>query len=275
MTRGLDYAWTKPPAALIAGAGFGFACRYLSRDPSKNLTPAETRALQTAGVAIVVVWESGAQDMLRGHDGGVADAREALRQADTCGLHGIPVYFAADWDATSAQQAAISAYLDGAASVLGRDRVGMYGGYWPLARARAAGKAAYFWGTVAWSGDNWNPAHNPHAFTPDIMQGPQVKVAGIEVDLDDSHGRTHDGRGDDYGQYPRPPRLSGPPPHGRHEVDGTISLAGLARWCKTTPERILLLTARHQASWGDLQRPYVHAGDWAARLPAGTIVWLP
>lgn len=37
--------------------------------------------------------------------------------------------------AQPAQQAAINAYLDGAASVLGRARVGLYGGYGPVSGA--------------------------------------------------------------------------------------------------------------------------------------------
>lgn len=74
----------------------------------------------------------------------------------------------------------------------------------------------------------------------------------------------------------RPPPPPHPAPHGRHAVDGTISLHGLARWCKTTPERVLWLTANAMPTgWGRLQRAYVHAGDWSALLPKGTVVWLP
>ena len=39
-------------------------------------------------------------------------------------MPGIPVYYACDWDCTAADQAAVNAYLDGAASVTGRARTG-------------------------------------------------------------------------------------------------------------------------------------------------------
>jgi hypothetical protein len=68
---------------------------------------------------------------------------------------GRPVYFAVDWDASSGQQSAINACLDGAASVLGRDRVGIYGGYGPVSRAPSSGHATWAWQTYAWSGGQW------------------------------------------------------------------------------------------------------------------------
>lgn len=191
--KGLDYAWTHPAPAAIKAAGLGFAARYLSHDATKSLTATEVLALRAENISIVVVWEDAAQAALRGQAGGVADAAEANRQAVACGLAGTIIYFAADWDSTPAQQGAIDAYLDGAASVIGRDRVGLYGGYWPLSRARAAGKATRYWGTLAWSGNNWQTC----GWQPDIMQGPQATVGGVTVDLDTSLSA-------DFGQWPRP-----------------------------------------------------------------------
>src|ERR1017187_3727897 len=178
-TRGLDYAWSHVPPLAVKAAGFSFAARYLSHDPSKNLSKPEADALLAAGVAIVVVWEDTAQGALRGHAGGVADALAADLQARQCGLPGAFIYFAADWDTTPAEQAAVDAYLDGCAGIIGRARTGLYGGFWPLSRARAAGKAAKFWGTVAWSGTNWDPVLNPNVFAPDVMQGAQVTIDGV------------------------------------------------------------------------------------------------
>ena len=42
---------------------------------------------------------------------------------------GRPIYFSCDFDAQPSQQAAINAYMDGVASVIGRSRTGAYGGY--------------------------------------------------------------------------------------------------------------------------------------------------
>lgn len=191
--KGADYAWDRPSIDALQDAGIKFVCRYLSRDPAKNLTAAETRALLAAGIAVVVVWEWDAYDMLRGYEGGVIDAQSAELQADACGLRGIPIYFACDYDAPEAAQRTINNYLDGAAAVLGRARVGMYGGYWPLSRARAAARATYWWGTVAWSGDNWATC----GWRPHIMQGPKVTIGGADCDLDAANYT-------DYGQWPRP-----------------------------------------------------------------------
>jgi Domain of unknown function (DUF1906) len=197
--RGLDYAWAQVPPAAVKAAGFSFAARYLSHDPSKNLTRPEADALLAAGVAIVVVWEDTAQGALRGHAGGWADAVAADAQARACGLPGAFIYFAADWDAATGQQAAINDYLDGCATVIGHARTGLYGGFWPLSRARAARKASKFWGTLAWSGGMWDPKQNPGmCFVPDVMQGAQVTIDGVSVDLDTAAASG------DFGQWPRP-----------------------------------------------------------------------
>lgn len=191
--RGLDYAWSHVPPQAVKAAGFGFAARYLSHDPSKNLTRPEAQALLAAGVEIVLVWEDTAQGALRGHAGGATDAFLAEALATVCGLPGAFIYFAADFDATPAQQATINDYLDGCATVIGHDRTGLYGGYWPLSRARAAAKASKYWGTLAWSGSNW-----VGNWQPDVMQGAQVTIDGVSVDLDTAAASG------DFGQWPRP-----------------------------------------------------------------------
>jgi hypothetical protein len=154
--EGLDYAFGRPSIGALRSAGVTFVCRYLSHSPSKNLTAAEARTLSDAGLWIVVVWETGASRALDGYAAGASDAMDALVQAQACGMpNGRPIYFAVDWDASAAQQAAINGYLDGAASVLGRDRVGIYGGYGPVSRALDGGHATWAWQTYAWSGGRW------------------------------------------------------------------------------------------------------------------------
>lgn len=155
---GIDYAWSRPSTASMKEAGVKFACRYLSYDETgKNLSIVERDRLIGAGIAVVLVWETTASRALSGFDGGASDAREANRQARVLGMPASrPIYFAVDWDAGEAQQARINAYLDGVASVIGRDRVGVYAGYWPLKRALDAGKAKFGWQTYAWSGGRWD-----------------------------------------------------------------------------------------------------------------------
>jgi hypothetical protein len=187
---GVDYSWGRPGAAALRRAGVKFACRYLSHDTTgKNLTLAEARQLSNAGIWLVVVWQTTATRALSGRDGGVADARTARRQADACGMpDGRPIYFAVDFDASAGQQSTINAYLDGAASVLGRDRVGLYAGYYPMKRAFDAKKITWGWQTYAWSGGRWDGRAHIQQYSNDH------RINGAAVDYDRAVK-------DDYGQW--------------------------------------------------------------------------
>lgn len=206
--RGLDYAGGRPGGGAIKAAGYAFVVRYLSDGgaglPGKLLTPAETNDLRANGVEIVSNWETTANRMLAGFNGGVADANAAQAQALACGgRKDRPIYFSADWDATEAQQAPINDYLRGAASVIGAENVGIYGGFWPVSRALDAGVARWAWQTHAWSGNNWeNRAQLEQLIGT-------VNVGGVDCDVNISHAT-------DYGQWSisAPPNTGGnvPPP---------------------------------------------------------------
>ena len=177
---GVDYSFARPSPSGLHAAGYTFAVRYLSFDTQgKNLTAAEARALQAAGVDVVSNWEFGAQDALKGRARGASDATEALRQANAAGMPaGRPIYFSVDFDATPGQQAAINDYFDGAISVLGLSRTGAYGGFWPIQRLFDAGKIAWGWQTFAWSGGMWEP----RAQLRQVKNG--VVIAGGDCDID-------------------------------------------------------------------------------------------
>ncbi|WUI02023.1 DUF1906 domain-containing protein [Spirillospora sp. NBC_00431] len=187
---GVDYAWGRPGAKALKRAGAKFACRYLSHDTTgKNLTRAEAEDLSDANIWLVVVWETTAKRPLDGRSAGVADAKDAAAQAKACGMpDGRPIYFAADWDASRGQQDEINAYLDGAASVIGRDRVGLYGGHGPVKRAFDAEKIKYGWQTYAWSGGKWDDRAQLQQYSNDH------EINGVGVD----YNRAVD---DDYGQW--------------------------------------------------------------------------
>lgn len=180
MTFGIDHAWGTPDVEHLHNAGVTFVCRYLSHDTTgKNLTAAEAVRLTVAGIRIVVVWETRAQRALDGHAAGVQDAKDAAAQAKACGMPpGRPIYFAVDFDASQGQQAAINAYLDGAASVIGKNRVGIYGGYWPVKRALDGGHATWAWQTYAWSGTPtmWDKRAQIQQYLNDQM------VGGVDCD---------------------------------------------------------------------------------------------
>ncbi|HEY7485931.1 MAG TPA: glycoside hydrolase domain-containing protein [Streptosporangiaceae bacterium] len=187
---GVDYAWGRPGAAALKRAGVKFVGRYLSHDTTgKNLTLAEAKQLSAGGLWIFVVWESTAKRALAGHAAGVADAKAAEKQAHGCGMPGgRPIYFAVDFDASAAQQGAINSYLDGAASVLGRDRVGLYAGYYVIKRAFDAHKITWGWQTYAWSAGHWDK----RAHVQQYSNG--HKINGVGVDYDRAVK-------DDYGQW--------------------------------------------------------------------------
>lgn len=210
---GVDYAFSPHPTpAELKAAGVRFAIRYTSplavNDTNgKNLLPAEKTTLLGAGISIVVVFESTAQRMLGGKTAGTADAEHLDAVVKALGMPGLPGYFAADWDATPAQQAAINAYLDGVAAVLGLSRTGMYSGYYPMKRAFDAHKITWGFQTLAWSSVKdpktgkvstlWDPRAQIH-------QALGIKIGAGSCDVDSSMVT-------DFGQWPRPARPKPPP----------------------------------------------------------------
>lgn len=183
---GVDYPWSHPGGAALKAAGKLFACRYLSHDPSKNLTRTEADDLAAHGVSCVVVWETTAARAGAGRTAGVADAKTAEAQAAAAGMpSGRPIYFAVDYDATPA---AVDAYFQGVASVVGVARTGVYGGYRVVKHLKDAGLAAWVWQTSAWSGGQWDPRAN--------LRQPlgTVRINGVSCDIDTAHTP-------DYGQW--------------------------------------------------------------------------
>lgn len=221
MSVGVDYAFNPHPSiSAMKGAGVRFVCRYISTLPTndangKNLIPSECKALLGAGFKIVMVVEEGESMMLGGHSAGVAAAKHADAVVKALNMGDMPIYFAADFDATPAQQAPINACLDGAAEVVGRKRVGLYGGYHVLKRAFDAGKCRYGWQTIAWSGGQWDRrAH--------IRQGLSFNLGGASVDHDQAMFA-------DYGQFPRPQaQEQAQEPANEHHADGKQTIGQIA-----------------------------------------------
>jgi hypothetical protein len=138
-----------------------FVVRYISsRGSAKNLDAAEAKRLAAAGLSIVAVYQEGTSFMLGGHPRGVAAAVSAKAAATACGMpDGRPIYFALDTDPAglmSAEWFAVHAFCDGAASILGRANVGVYGAYAAIERL-CPKWAAWGWQTYAWSGGKWSP----------------------------------------------------------------------------------------------------------------------
>jgi hypothetical protein len=263
IARGIDYAFLPhPPVDAIKSAGFHFVGRYVSSlsdndRNGKNLLPAEKDALLASGRKIVLFAEEGAQRMLGGHSAGVADAEHFDAVVKALGMPSIAMYGGADWDAAPAEQTPINAYLDGAASVIGRKRTGIYGGYYVVKRALDAGKAHYACQTIAWSGGQWDSRAQ-------LRQHLQINVSGVSADLDDAWAV-------DYGQWPRP--VAPPPVPASPQVltaDGTLSLIDACTAHSTPIGRALwLMVQDHPKGLGPLQLAYLNAADLHAPMPQG------
>lgn len=178
---GLDWSVARPPSdKALAAAGVTFACRYLSYSPAKNLKLLEANHLSSIGVDLVVVWETTANRALAGHDAGVADATEALRQANHLGMpDGRPIYFAIDFDATAHQlQHEITEYFRGVNEVLGVARTGVYGGLRQVGAMFDAGLVSFGWQTYAWSAGQWDGRAQIQQYRNDQF------IGGVSVDFD-------------------------------------------------------------------------------------------
>lgn len=193
--------------ARLRAGGKRFVCRYLAPSgPSydwKRLRSSEVRALRLARMGLVCVWETSANRALAGTTAGQSDARSAWALLKELGIPGAVVYFAVDFDARPEDQARINGYLHGAATVLGHDRVGIYGGYWPVKRALDAKACRYGWQTYAWSGGN----RDRRAQLYQYRNG--VRLAGISADLDRTYA---DDYGNAFGKAPKPAPKPKPAP---------------------------------------------------------------
>jgi hypothetical protein len=178
--EGVDYAFPpRPNTAQLAAAGIRFACRYGGPGSSdKQLTLAEAQALNAAGIAIVANAEGSANGLINGFAAGMSWARLAEEHFRACGMPaGRPIYFSVDFDTTSGDWDELDAAMDGAASVIGRERVGVYGEYSIIEHLAANQRARWYWQTYAWSGGRWS-AHN---HIEQYRNG--VALAGADVDL--------------------------------------------------------------------------------------------
>jgi hypothetical protein len=245
MTReGVDYSTRTVDVRALRAAGKTFAMRYLSHDDGKNLHADEARQLSSAGIDIGVVWETSAQRTLSGRAGGVQDAQEAARQAKACGMpDDRPIYFAVDFDANDRQKPTIADYLRGAASVLGANRVGVYGGFPVVKYCFDHGVAKYAWQTLAWSGGH----RDPRAQLYQHRNG--VKVAGMDVDLDTAFA-------EDFGQW----RTGG---GGHGSGNGHVSAPAFPYPAR---EFLALRAAGAHAHWGKDAAEQANVKRWQAQM---------
>lgn len=167
MAEGVDFSRDGfPGAGLLRQTGKTFVGRYVVDDLSpggRGITAQEYADYRANNVDVYVYWESTEGWMLDGFAAGQQAARNAESNLANAGMPATtPVYFACDFDATPEDQVAIDDCLRGAASVMGIERVGIYGGYWIVKRCYENKTASFFCQTSAWSGGNVHP--NVHLY---------------------------------------------------------------------------------------------------------------
>jgi hypothetical protein len=186
-----DYAAGVLSAADIKAAGALGAIRYVSdRRPGgswmlgKPIQLAEARDLYQAGLKIVSNYQYGKQstaDWLGGQSAGVTHAKRGWELHTAAGgPTGAPIYASIDDDPSLEQyQQQVAPYLRGWESVVGHQRVGVYGNSKTIEWALQDGLGSWFWQ------HNWgtprgfvHPAAHLHQFEIDARE-----VAGVGVDL--------------------------------------------------------------------------------------------
>lgn len=260
----IDHAGKPPGAAAVKAAGHVGAIRYLSGDRTKGSLPgkpihrAEVDDYRAHGLGLAFVWQYGKDtagsppDVLRGRDGGAADARAAQAQLESVGMPDHPVFFAVDFDITLNQWNSTAVhYFRAAAEVLGVERVGIYGHSrvcnWAGPEDKVIGRRGAKW--LAWQTRSWSGGVEGADYCVlfqrivDTATTPGPRIGGTVVDVNDVWS-------DDWGQNPV---TFTEPPAGRDimHFDEYLSLRQ-DRWTKGRGgHKIEYVTRHHMGGIGD------------------------
>ncbi len=191
VTYGADYSAAElSPSELDAFKGYNirFLIRYIGYPGNPKCISHYPGAYQkhvSSGRMVLLVAEQDTTDPAGGYDGGVAMARRALADAGSVGYpDSLPIFFCADgWLASSGISVATAmSYLDGAASIMGRQRTGAYGFRDFIEAARTGGHARWLWLAGAAPTDGEVAEGWPHFYQ---WNGGSIELtAGLAGDLD-------------------------------------------------------------------------------------------
>lgn len=152
----------------IVGVGrYLWKPKYDDGRTNKGMSREEAAGYTSSGKSIFQIYEEDGRELLGGFAAGVAAATAAEAYRKAAGLPAGAVYLNVDFDPYAKDEPAdaeakILAALDGAASVVGLARVGLYGGYRIIKAAFDAHKITWGWQTYGWSLDangkiQWDP----------------------------------------------------------------------------------------------------------------------
>lgn len=156
-SQGIDFAWSCPdPNGVYGGHTVQFAFSYVSTDSSKNWSKGCIDWWLNNHKSVGINWETYADRATAGYDAGYSDAKEALSQANYLLPGGSePIFFSIDCDCSYGQ---VASYFQGADAAIGVNRVGAYGGYYPIVALFSNRLITYGWQAYAWSYGNWSQA---------------------------------------------------------------------------------------------------------------------
>lgn len=185
--EGVDFSatanadWAGLADALVAG-GKHFVWGYAVDDvepAGRGFTAAGYQTFRSKGLDMGFYYERDSGWMLRGYNEGVSAAQDAQANIVKVGAPPIvPVHFAHDIDPDPAHWAAIDACLNGAASVIGWERVGVYGGWLLIDYMAHGGTVKHLAQTSAWAyGRGLHPAATLYQYAYNAM------FAGTNCDL--------------------------------------------------------------------------------------------
>lgn len=190
-TKGLDSPKNLAPhAADLVAKGYGWVARYLFDHSSFKdlLTHSEAVALSKAGLYIVSVWENGfptTDGYFTAAQGGIDGAHAARHAFDAGQPAGTPIYFAVDHDVdphiTLPYFQQVRVGLRGAGA---HYLAGVYGSGAVCELLHNGGFVSHTWLSQS---KGWRGYLDEKAVA-DIVQGSEVGVVGIDVDLDVSDG---------------------------------------------------------------------------------------
>jgi hypothetical protein len=135
-----------------------------------------------AGRTVLLVIENETNDPAGGHSNGVRMAELAIKDAESIGYpDSLPIFFSSDGWLGNIPVATAMAYLDGAASVMGKKRTGAYGFRDFIQGAKLGGHAEWLWlagaaPTPAEVAQGW-----PHIYQ---YNNSKLEIAGMDADLD-------------------------------------------------------------------------------------------
>lgn len=188
--EGIDTAarLTAAQARILRENGISFVGRYLVPESLwKALTAQEAADIRSAGLALMLCWELGGEDLRGGAVKGAEHGARARQIAEAMGVPcGTNIYFAVDYNAQPGDYPAIEQYMLAAQTALGgRYVAGLYGHERIVEFLAQRGSVKRFWQCVAWSNMFSSYATvRQYAWQGDERSKAVQKLIGVAVDLD-------------------------------------------------------------------------------------------